>query len=138
MDKVLFKDRAMKLNDYIIAHADQGNSDENFLLAFGQEEVFFSIAEPSPQLKDGSLKTSPDAEVRLQLAKLDVGPMALFYASNGDRRLSERFAGMPLMRAAQMVSSIPEVEGLLLQSDADAWLVVRKEALRQLVGQVRA
>jgi hypothetical protein len=34
--------------------------------------------------------------------------------------------------------SISEVEGLLIQSDADAWLVVRKEALLQLLGKLRA
>ncbi|XVJ69143.1 MAG: hypothetical protein HEQ39_05510 [Rhizobacter sp.] len=128
----------MKFNDYIIAHADKGVSDENFLRTFGQEEVFFSIDEPDTQLKDGPLEASPGADVRLQLAKLDIGPMALFYASRGDRRLSQRFAGMPLIRAAQMICATPEVEGLLIQSDADAWLVVRKDALHQVVGQIRA
>jgi hypothetical protein len=128
----------MKLNDYVIAHANEGSSNDNFLRAFGQDEVFFSIEEPSPQLKDGPLETSPGAQVKLQFAKLDIGATALFYASRSDHRLSERFAGMPLMKAAQMVCSIPEVEGLLLQSDADAWLVVRKEALRQLISQARA
>lgn len=126
----------MTLNEYIIANAHQG-SDERFLREYCSADLFFCIEGPVDQLKDGPLTASPDVEIRLQVAKLDIGRMAIFYASKGDARLSQRFAGMPLVRAAEMVCDMPEVDGMLIQSDGDAWLVARKDVLRNALGQMR-
>lgn len=127
----------MTLNEYIIANAHQGG-DEGFLREFCSTELFFCIDAPGDQLKDGKLAASHDVEIRLQVAKLDIGRMALFYASKRDTRLSQRFAGMPLARAAEMVCGMPEVDGMLIQSDSDAWFVARKDVLRNALGQIRA
>jgi hypothetical protein len=127
----------MTLDEYIVAYADRG-ADESFLRQFGSAEVFFSIDAPSNDLKDGPLTASPDVDIKVPLAKLDIGRMALFFASSEDPRLSKRFAGMPLIRAAEMVLALPDVDGMLIQSRGEAWFVAGKKALRKGVGHVRA
>ena len=127
----------MTLNEYIIANAHCG-SDASFLREYSSVEVFFSIDAPHHRLKDGPLTASPNIELELEFAKLDIGRMALFYTSKQDVRLAKRFAGMPLIRAAEMICDMPNVDGMLIQSDQDAWLVARKDLLRTTLGQVRA
>jgi hypothetical protein len=125
------------LNEYIIANADRGG-DEGFLRQFGSTELFFSIDVPNDQLKDGPLTMSSNVELNLQLAKLDIGRMALFYASKQDTRLSKRFAGIPLIRAAEIVCNARDLDGMLIQSDGDAWFVAKKDTLRNITGMRRA
>jgi hypothetical protein len=127
----------MNLNDHIIVNADKGG-DERFLQTFAATDVFFSIVDPSDQLMDGPVTASPDVEIKVPLVRLDIGRMALFYTSRKDARLSERFAGLPLLRAAEMVCRMPEADGMLIQSDQDAWFVATKDALRSVLGRSRA
>lgn len=127
----------MNLNDYIIVNADRGG-DEQFLQMFAATDVFLSLVDPSDQLKDGPATASPGVEMKMQLVRLDIGRMALFYTSKKDARLSKRFAGLPLLRAAEMVCRMPEADGMLIQSDQDAWFVATKDALRAVVGRARA
>jgi hypothetical protein len=127
----------MTLNEYIISHADRGG-DESFLRQFGAVDVYFSIQDPPAQLQVGPLTASQGVQLQVPVAKLDIGSMAVFYASKQDARLSDRFAGMPLVRAAQMVCAMPHVDGMLIQSEGDAWFVALKEALRKVAGQIRA
>lgn len=126
----------MTLNEYIIEHSDRG-AGEDFLHRFSKTEVFFSLPDASRDLADGLMEFERDTEMALQIATLDVGRMAIFYASKNDPRLTERFAGMPLIRAAQLVCDLSQVDGMLLQSEGSAWFVARKEALRRTIGQVR-
>lgn len=126
----------MTLNEYIIENADRGG-DEGFVRRFSNSEVFFSVDAAAIGASEGPVNVPPGMGLRLQIAKLDIGRMGLFYASRDDARLGEKFAGMPLIRAAQMVCDLPDVDGILIQSDGDAWFVARKEALREVIGQVR-
>jgi hypothetical protein len=41
------------------------------------------------------------------------------------------------MKAAEMVCDLPGIDGMLIQSDSDAWFAADKQALRQVLGQVR-
>lgn len=127
----------MTLNDYIIQNAGRGGGGE-FLKEFGSTEIFFSIETSSEQLKDGPLVDSPDVELQIQTAKLEIGPMALFYASKDDPRLAKRFGGIPLLRAAVLVCSMQDVKGMLIQSDRDAWFAADVQALKSVLGQVRS
>jgi hypothetical protein len=126
----------MTLNEYIVENAGRG-ADESFLRRFNSAEVFFALDSAAIEAPDGPMSASSGTEIKLQIAKLDIGRMGLFYASKDDARLGEKFAGMPLIRAAQMVCDLSSVDGMLLQSDGDAWFVARKEALREVIGQVR-
>lgn len=137
MGNGLHKGEAMALNDFVIANANKAGT-ENFLRTCGTEEIFFSIPEPQQGLKDGPLTVSQGAKMGVPIVQLEIGPVALFYTSRDDERLAERFAGMPLMRAAEMICKQPGVEGMLLQSSEDAWLVVPQEALRQLLSEAKA
>jgi hypothetical protein len=124
------------LNEYIIQNAGHG-TDGEFLRRFCSTEVFFSIEAPSEHLKDGPLTASPDVALQMQTARSEIGHMVLFYTSKEDARLSKRLGGLPLIKAAEMVCDLQGVEGILIQSDGDAWFAADKQALRNVIGQVR-
>jgi len=121
----------MTLNEYIIAVGD-GNQDdgENFLRDFGSTEVFFSIGADGVQLEDGPTTASSDILLRISFANLNGQRLALFFTSMQDIRLSERFAGMSLIRAIEMVCKLADdFDGMLIQSDQSAWIAFHQEAL---------
>jgi hypothetical protein len=66
-----------------------------------------------------------------------MGRMALFYTTKSDARLSQRFGGLPLIKAAEMVCDLPEIKGMCVQSDSDAWFAADIQTLKHVVGQVR-
>jgi hypothetical protein len=124
----------MTLNDYIIENVDK-LTEENFIRNFANSEVFFPLTGHAAGLPVGDVLVGSDDQIRLQLADFDAGVMVVFYASKTDSRISgRRFAGMPLINAASMVCELPEVDGILLQSDSTAWIAVLKEELREIVG----
>lgn len=125
------------LNDYIIQNAGRGGGDE-FLRKFGATEVFFSIESPDENLKDGPLLTSPEVDLKMQTAQTVIGRVAVFYTTKSDTRLFQRFGGLPLIKAAEMVSNLSEIDGMLIQSDSDAWFVADQPALKHVVGRVRS
>jgi hypothetical protein len=125
------------LNEYIVQNAGRGSGDE-FLRKFCATEVFFSIQTPAENLKNGPLLTSPDVELQMQTAQIEIGRIALFYTTKNDARLSQRIGGLPLIKAAEMVANMSGIDGMLVQSDGDAWFVADKKALKHVVGQVRS
>jgi hypothetical protein len=127
----------MTLNGYIVQNAGSEN-DPEFLRRFAATEVFFSIDVPSADLKDGPLTNSPGFALQMQSTQLDIGRMGLFYTTKSDPRLSHRFAGLPLIKAAEMISEMAEVEGMLIQSDGSAWFAADKQILKKIIGQVRS
>jgi len=126
----------MTLNEYIIKNASHG-ADDGFFRRFNNAEVFFSLDLSATAMPDGPVRMPSDTEFRLQIAKLDIGCMGVFYASKDDARLGKKFAGMPLIKAVQTVCNSADMDGILLQSNSDAWFVARKETLREVIGQVR-
>lgn len=126
----------MTLNEYIIENASRG-ADDSFFRRFNKAEVFFSLDLSTAAMTDGPMHMPADTGFRLQIAKLDIGRMGVFYTSKDDTRLGKKFAGLPLIRAAQIVCDSADIDGILLQGDGDAWFVARKEVLREVIGQVR-
>jgi len=59
--------------------------------------------------------------------------MLIFYTKKSDHRLSKKFGGMPLNRALKMVQEMNDVDGLLLQSDEDAWFAADKQAVNNVL-----
>ena len=123
----------MPLNEYIIANAGKIN-DASCLSRFDASEVYFSF-DSSDDLKGGPLDVSANIALKIRTANINIGYMALFYTSKNDSRLSNRFAGMPLIRAIEMVCNMPEVDGILIQSDGDAWFAVPKDTLMAFLNQ---
>lgn len=118
----------MTLNRYIIENAGKVQ-DSRFLQEFDQTEVFFTISESNKPLPNGPMRASEDTSLRIQTADLDIGKMVIFYTNKLDHRLSKKFGGMPLNRALKMVQEMRDVDGILLQSDEDAWFSADKQAI---------
>lgn len=129
-------DEQMPLNDYIIDNVGKV-TDAGFIRDFIDTEVYFGVADPAHEFPDGDFIVGHDDEIRLQLADFDGVRMGVFYASKEDSRLGQRFAGMPLIRAAIMICDAPGIDGILLQSESTAWIAVPEEELREAIRLVR-
>jgi ribosome-binding ATPase YchF (GTP1/OBG family) len=127
----------MTLNRYIIENADKVQ-DSSFLQEFDQTEVFFTILESNKPLPNGPMQASEDTSLRIQTADLDIGKMVIYYTNKSDDRLSKEFGGMPLNRALKMVQEMRDVDGILLQSDEDAWFSADKQAINNVLRSVSA
>jgi hypothetical protein len=112
------------LSDYIISHANSTEGSD-FLLNFLKTELFFSIPETSTG--------AADSQMRIVIAKVELGKMAVFYTNRQDARLSNEFGGLPLVKAIEMVLKMPEADGLIIQSDDEAWFGADKNALKRLI-----
>lgn len=122
----------MTLNNYIIEEAIK-NQDASFLRKFDDTEVFFSIIEDDKQIPEGPVCASKETQLRIPVAHLDIGRRAVCYTSNDDHRLSNKFGGMPLYRALEMVCGLIDVDGILIQSDEDAWFSADKDAIKNIL-----
>ncbi|MBX3712652.1 MAG: hypothetical protein KF800_11875 [Lysobacter sp.] len=123
----------MTLNDYIIESVDSF-TDRDFMRGFAGAEVYFPLIGRAAELPVGDRLIGSDDQIKLQLADFDGGVMAVFYTSKSDPRISDkRFAGLPLMEAVSVVCDLPEIDGIILQSDSTAWVIVSKDELLKLV-----
>jgi hypothetical protein len=127
----------MTLNRYLIENAGKVQ-DSSFLQEFDQTEVFFTILESNKPLPNGPMRASEDTSLRIQTADLDIGKMVIFYTNKSDHRLSKKFGGMPLNRALKMVQEMRDVDGILLQSDEDAWFSADKQAINNVIRSMSA
>lgn len=125
----------MTLDEYIIANAGR-ETGPAFLRQFTDTEVFFALGDSTQGLPEGAATIEAGADLKLQLAKMAQGHLALFFASKTDPRLGKKYAGMPLFRAAEMVSQMKGVDGLLIQSSSNAWFGCLNEVLRGFVDEV--
>jgi hypothetical protein len=125
----------MPLNKYIIENAskDLGSS---FLRDFDDVEIYFSIMESNKPLSKGPMRVTDDVQLRLQIANLDIGRMAIFYTNKTDSRLTKKFGGMPLYRALKMIHELPDVDGILIQSDQDAWFALDKYGINKALNTI--
>ena len=122
----------MTLNRYIIENAGKVE-DSSFLHKFDQTEAFLTILESNKLLLNGPMRASEDTSLRTRTADLDIGKMLIFYTNRSDHRLSKKFGGMPLNRALKMVQEMNDVDGILLQSDEEAWFAADKQAVNNVL-----
>ena len=60
--------------------------------------------------------------------------MRIFYTTKENARLEKgTIGGVPLIAAMEMVLGVPTINGILLQSDKDAWISIKKEELLNLL-----
>lgn len=126
----------MSVDSYIIANAGR-KIDIDFVRRFSDVEVFFPAENDLEMAQGDTVILSSGKQIQLQTANFEKSKMGLFYASKDDARLGPRFAGIPLISAARVVCNSHEIDGLLLQSSADAWVCFLKQQLREVMGQVR-
>lgn len=123
----------MNLNDAVM---DEQNWKKNatILEKFLDHEVFFQLIDAPASLRDGKQVASQDFEMRVQFVTIESEPLAVFYTTKENRLLKPRIAGVPLHAAIGMVLRNATLNGLLLQSDKEEWVVVKKDALAVLSG----
>jgi len=125
----------MPLNTYIIENASK-DMNSSFLQKFADIEIYFSIMESNKPLQNGSVQASANLQLRLQIANLDIGRMAIFYTTKADSRLTHKYAGMPLKRALKMIDELSDVDGLLIQSDQEAWFAIDKQGIKKTLDAI--
>jgi hypothetical protein len=121
-------------NEFIKAVAGHQNNDD-FLSEFAEAELYFSIVSEHQGLTDGPLTTSLETALKIRAVNLEGMKMALFFTIKTDRRLSMPFGGMKLSNAVKMVLKMSDIDGMLVQSDTEAWIAAENKALENAVGR---
>lgn len=62
--------------------------------------------------------------------------MVIFYTTKADSRLTHKFAGMPLKCALKMIDELSDVDGLLIQSDQEAWFAIDKRGIKKTLDAI--
>ena len=127
----------MNLNSKIISTENWSN-DSSFLREFLQEEVFFELDRNFDSLPDGTVITSNEHDIRMQFVRVENSSFSLFYTTKENPKLTKgKIGGVPMIAAIEMVLGVPEIDGLLIQSDASAWVAVKKGGLEDLLKSIR-
>ena len=123
----------MNLNDAVIETKSlQSNSD--CLRQFLSSEIFFEITGAPESLENGPMVTGADLSLGMRFANLNGEQFALFFTSRQDARLSGRIGGVSLEAAINIVLENSHVQGMLLQSNTEAWMAFRSEGLAVVSG----
>lgn len=117
----------MNLNEYIVQNAGL-EIDEGFIRRFSDSEVFFTLDVVKTQDSQITSAAQVGQPLVMQTANFNSGKMGLCYATAEDSRLGSKFAGIHLIKAARMVCDSVDVDGILVQSSVDAWVVVQKKS----------
>lgn len=125
---------SMNLNEYIVQNAGR-EIDESFIRRFSESEVFFTLDVVLPQNFQPTSTVPAGQPLVMQTANFNFGKMGLFYATREDSRLGSQFAGIALIKAARMVCDSADVDGILVQSSVDAWVVVQKKSYVKSLGR---
>ena len=123
------------LNVVIIEDAKRA-TDGLFLRRFADVKIYFPIIASNKPLLAVPFQASGNLQLRLQIANLDIGRMAIFYTTKNDSRLTHKFAGMPLKRALKMIDELSDVDGLLIQSDQEAWFAIDKRGIKKALNTI--
>jgi hypothetical protein len=121
-------------NEFIKEVAGRENN-EDFLSDFAETELYFSIVSEHKNIPVGPLTTNLETSIKIRAVNLEGLKMALFFTSKGDSRLSSPFGGIKLTNAVKMVLKMPDIDGMLVQSDAEAWIAAENKALENAVGK---
>jgi hypothetical protein len=123
----------MILNDVVIAGQNWSNSAQ-VLKEYYQVEIFFRLDNTLPLLPDSQIIASSDYQIQMQFVKIQGNNFALFYITKENVRLEKgTIGGVPLIATMEMVLGVPTINGILLQSDKDAWIAIKKEELLNLL-----
>lgn len=93
---------------------------------FARERVFFNVENPPPISKGGSQSATPGSSITIPVTQTSRGPIVVFYTTSTDSRLGKPFAGVMLEEAVQIVYSMKNVDGLVLQSSREPALAIGK------------
>ena len=93
---------------------------------FAGDRVFFNVANPPPISKGGSQPATPGSSITIPVTQTSHGSVVVFYTTSTDSRLGKPFAGVMLEEAVQIVHSMKNVDGLVLQSSRESALAIGK------------
>lgn len=71
--------------------------------------------------------------MRISMANVPEGRLALFFTTKNDPRRGPKFAGIPLIKALEMAQGMPEVDGLMIQSSGDGWIAMDKKMMAEVI-----
>ena len=96
------------------------------LKPFLGERVFFNVLDAPAAPAGGSRQAVPGSTITIPFTPTPMGAVVIFYTTATDKRLGKPFAGMLLAEAIEIVGTMADVKGLLLQSSKEPALMVGK------------
>lgn len=126
-------ERVMNLNDVIVTTKNWSNC-AHLLKKFLNDEIFFELDSKFEAFQNKTVVASENLEIRMQFVTVQNSNFSLFYTTKENFNLKKgSIGGVPLIAAIEMILKVPEVDGLLLQSDSNAWVAVKKQELENLL-----
>jgi hypothetical protein len=116
--------------DVIIEQASSSKSDEDYQSFFNsirRKELFFNLS------NSDEIKNSND---EIKVPTVSVGEnlnAVVFYTSPSDGRLGDKYAGIVWEKGLEMVSKMPSANGVIIQSESDAWIAIEKNKIEELL-----
>lgn len=116
--------------DGLIAAAANTKADQDYEILFAAlvgAELFFNI---STATKSGSAGTSGSKPTPLSTPLVDVGHglrAVALYTAKENSNLKKPFGGVTWQKALEMVSRMPDADGVVLRSSGTAWVAIDKK-----------
>jgi hypothetical protein len=123
----------MDLDRYIVETAKAGIDGEELIGKFAWTEIFFTIVSSDRELSLGPQTTTEPISMRISMVNAPQGRLAMFFTTKDDPRRGPKFAGIPLIKALEMVQGMPEVDGLMIQSAGEGWISMDKKMMAQVI-----
>jgi len=115
----------MNLESFILANYQAEVSIAD-LDQFAGDRVFFNVVNPPPISKWGRQPATPGSSITIPVTQTSQGSVVVFYTTSTDSRLGKPFAGVMLEEAVQIVHSMKNVDGLVLQGSRESALAIGK------------
>jgi hypothetical protein len=114
-----------KSDDYMILYEKLLNS-----------ELFFSIITDAEKSDGTQLRVKNRDQIRVPMTSSFNGlNMLVFHTSSQDVRLSKPYAGIRGDKGFEIVSKMPEADGLIIQNNESSWIGLRKEQIKRLLAK---
>ncbi len=116
--------------DVMIKKAASSKADEDYQSFFNsirRTELFFNLSNKN------EIENNSD---EIKVPTVSVGDnlnAVVFYTSPNDSRLGDKYAGIVWEKGLEMVSKMPNANGVVIQSVSDAWIAIAKDKIVELL-----
>jgi hypothetical protein len=120
------------IDDLIYDIAEYKRSDDYMLLYEKtlNREMFFSIISTNKTVDGTQLRVQKKDEIKVPItSELNGKKMVVFYTSSQDTRLGTPYAGIWGDKGLEMVSKMPEADGVVIQNKDSSWVAITKQQI---------